>query len=80
LGEPVADPTQRYLADIFTVAANLAGLPALSIPIGFSNGLPIGMQLIGAHFSEAQLLNAAHGFQQSTDWHLAIPQLTTGDV
>lgn len=80
IGEPITDPTQHYLADIFTVAANLAGLPALSIPAGFSKGLPIGMQLIGSHFSEAALLQAAHGFQQATDWHLARPELKQGDV
>ncbi len=74
LGEDITNPTQRYLADIFTVAANLAGLPALSIPVGFSNGLPIGMQLIGAHFSEASLLQWAHFYQQATDWHQARPR------
>ena len=68
-GEKITDPTQRYLADIFTVSANLAGLPALSIPAGFSAGLPIGMQLIGTHFSEACLLNVAHYYQQCTNWH-----------
>lgn len=80
INEPLTDPTQRYLADIFTVAANLAGLPALSIPVGFSQGCPIGMQLIAAHFHEAQLLNAAHGFQQATDWHLARPSMKQGDL
>ncbi len=74
LGEKITDPTQRYLADIFTVAANLAGLPALSIPAGFSAGLPIGMQLIGSHFSEARLLNIAHYYQQCTDWHQQRPK------
>jgi aspartyl-tRNA(Asn)/glutamyl-tRNA(Gln) amidotransferase subunit A len=74
LGEKITDPTQRYLADIFTVAVNLAGLPALSIPAGFSDGLPIGMQLIGSHFSEASLLNTAHYYQQHTDWHLQSPK------
>jgi aspartyl-tRNA(Asn)/glutamyl-tRNA(Gln) amidotransferase subunit A len=73
LGEKITDPTQRYLADIFTVAANLAGLPALSIPAGFSAGLPIGMQLIGSHFSEEKLLNVAHYYQQCTSWHQARP-------
>ena len=73
LGEKITDPIQRYLADIFTVAANLAGLPALSIPAGFSEGLPIGMQLIGAHFSEACLLNVAHYYQQCTNWHTKRP-------
>ena len=74
LGEKITDPTQRYLADIFTVAVNLAGLPGLSIPAGFSAELPIGMQLIGSHFSEAGLLNIAHYYQQHTDWHLQRPQ------
>lgn len=80
LGESISDPTQRYLADIFTVAANLAGLPALSIPVGFSQGLPIGMQFIGAHFSEANLLNLAHFYQQQTDWHQARPEAYRGDL
>lgn len=74
LGEKIADPIQNYLADVFTVAANLAGLPAMSIPAGFAQGLPIGMQLIGKHFSENRLLQIAHHYQQQTDWHLARPQ------
>ncbi|GGI75554.1 Asp-tRNA(Asn)/Glu-tRNA(Gln) amidotransferase subunit GatA [Legionella impletisoli] len=75
LGEEITDPTQRYLADVFTVAANLAGLPALSIPAGFSKkNLPIGMQLMGPHFSEEILLGLGHSFQQQTDWHTAKPQ------
>jgi len=73
LGEALRYPTQRYLADSFTVGANLAGLPALSIPMGFSKGLPIGMQMIGPHFSEASLLNIADYYQQVTDWHHARP-------
>lgn len=76
LGEPVTDPTQNYLADVFTVAANLAGLPALSIPAGFNDhNLPIGMQLMGKHFSEATLLNMANYYQQCTDWHTKMPTL-----
>ena len=75
IGEKITDPTQRYLADIFTVSANLAGLPALSIPAGFSEGLPIGMQFIGPHFSEARLLNMAHYYQQCTQWHIQRPDL-----
>lgn len=71
LGEKINNPIQNYLADVFTVAANLAGLPALSIPAGFSKGLPIGMQLISKHFNETSLLSSAHYFQQSTAWHLA---------
>ncbi|KTD64803.1 Asp-tRNA(Asn)/Glu-tRNA(Gln) amidotransferase subunit GatA [Legionella spiritensis] len=73
IGEKISDPVQNYLADVFTVAANLAGLPAMSIPAGFSDGLPVGMQLIGSHFSEDRLLNIAHSFQQMTDWHKACP-------
>lgn len=73
LGEKIADPIQNYLADVFTVAANLAGLPALSIPTGFDNALPIGLQLMGKHFSEARLLNIAHHYQLNTNWHLASP-------
>jgi aspartyl-tRNA(Asn)/glutamyl-tRNA(Gln) amidotransferase subunit A len=74
LGEPITDPTQRYLSDIFTVAANLAGLPAISIPAGFKQDLPIGMQLMGAHFNEATLLNTAHCYQKNTDWHTKRPK------
>jgi aspartyl-tRNA(Asn)/glutamyl-tRNA(Gln) amidotransferase subunit A len=62
-----------YLSDIYTIATNLAGLPGLSLPGGFVNGLPIGIQLIGNHFSESTLLNAAHQYQQVTDWHKHIP-------
>lgn len=68
------DPIQQYLGDVFTVVANLAGMPALSIPAGFNEGLPIGLQLMGNHFSEARLLNVAHIYQQYTDWHLAKPE------
>jgi aspartyl-tRNA(Asn)/glutamyl-tRNA(Gln) amidotransferase subunit A len=74
IGEKITDPTQRYLADIFTVAANLAGLPALSIPAGFSAGLPIGMQFMGDHFSETCLLQLAHYYQRCTTWHQAKPE------
>jgi aspartyl-tRNA(Asn)/glutamyl-tRNA(Gln) amidotransferase subunit A len=73
IGERISDPIQNYLADVFTVAANLAGLPALSLPAGFSQGLPIGLQLMGKHFSEALLLQAAYHYQQQTHWHLASP-------
>ena len=63
-----------YLNDIFTVAANLTGMPAMSIPCGFgANGLPIGLQLQGNYFDEARLLQVAHRFQQATDWHRRIP-------
>jgi aspartyl-tRNA(Asn)/glutamyl-tRNA(Gln) amidotransferase subunit A len=73
LGDKTSDPITMYLNDIYTIGANLAGLPAMSIPCGFAGGLPVGVQLIGPHFGEAKLLNAAHRFQQETDWHLRAP-------
>lgn len=73
IGEKITDPIQNYLADVFTVAANLCGLPAISIPAGFSKGLPLGLQLMGKHFSESSLLQIAHHYQQQTSWHLASP-------
>ena len=75
IGAKVEDPVQMYLNDIFTTPAPLAGLPALSIPCGFdSRGLPVGLQLTAAHFSERTLLGAAHRYQQATDWHLRVPK------
>jgi aspartyl-tRNA(Asn)/glutamyl-tRNA(Gln) amidotransferase subunit A len=74
LGEKAADPVQMYLSDIYTIAVNLAGLPGMSIPAGFSNGLPVGLQLIGNYFEEARLLNVAHQYQQATDWHTRMPE------
>ena len=74
IGEKAADPVQMYLSDIYTIAVNLAGLPGMSLPCGFADGLPVGMQLIGNYFSEARLLNVAHRYQQATDWHLRAPQ------
>ncbi|MBW7862634.1 MAG: Asp-tRNA(Asn)/Glu-tRNA(Gln) amidotransferase subunit GatA [Rhodocyclaceae bacterium] len=76
IGAKTDDPVQMYLSDIYTIAVNLAGLPALSHPCGFgADGLPVGLQLIGNYFSEARLLNVAHRYQQSTDWHLQRPAL-----
>lgn len=75
LGTNNSDPVQNYLADIFTVASNLAGIPAISIPAGQMNGLPVGMQLMAKHFNESLLLNVAHQFQQLTDWHQYRPAL-----
>lgn len=69
LNEHKDDPVSMYLSDIYTVSANLAGLPGISIPAGFSDGLPVGMQLLGNYFQEAGLLNVAHQYQQQTDWH-----------
>ena len=73
LGEKAADPVQMYLSDIYTIAVNLAGLPGMSVPCGFAGGLPVGLQLIGNYFAEAQLLNVAHRYQQATDWHQLRP-------
>ncbi len=75
LGEKTADPISMYLNDIYTIAANLAGLPALSLPAGLASGLPVGLQLIGPAFAEENLLAAAHGFQQATDWHQLRPEI-----
>jgi aspartyl-tRNA(Asn)/glutamyl-tRNA(Gln) amidotransferase subunit A len=74
LGEKASDPLAMYAADVNTVAVNLAGLPAISIPAGFSDGLPVGLQLVAPAFAEATLLAAAHQFQQVTDWHLRAPR------
>ena len=74
IGEKSDDPVQMYLSDIYTIAVNLAGLPGLSHPAGFgAGGLPVGLQLIGDYFAEGRLLNAAHRFQQATDWHTRRP-------
>ena len=74
IGEKTADPIEMYLADIYTIAINLAGLPALSIPAGFVNNMPVGLQIIGNYFDEARLLNVAHQYQQITDWHQQTPK------
>jgi aspartyl-tRNA(Asn)/glutamyl-tRNA(Gln) amidotransferase subunit A len=73
IGDKVDDPITMYLNDIFTIGANLAGLPGLSVPCGFSAGLPVGLQLIGPHFAESRVLAAGHAFQRETDWHRRIP-------
>ena len=75
IGAKTEDPVQMYRGDIFTIPAPLAGLPALSVPCGFdAAGLPVGLQLMGKHFSEGLLLGAAHRYQQATDWHLRVPK------
>jgi aspartyl-tRNA(Asn)/glutamyl-tRNA(Gln) amidotransferase subunit A len=74
LGDKTSDPVTMYLNDIYTIGANLAGLPAMSIPCGLVQGLPVGLQLIGPAFSEARLLNVAHRFQLETDWHARAPK------
>ena len=74
LGEKAGDPVQMYLSDIYTIAVNLAGLPGMSIPAGFGDkNLPVGLQIIGNYFGEAKMLNAAHQYQQATDWHMRMP-------
>jgi aspartyl-tRNA(Asn)/glutamyl-tRNA(Gln) amidotransferase subunit A len=74
LGAKTDDPVSMYLNDIYTIAANLAGIPAMSLPCGFVDGLPVGLQLMGNFFEEARLLNVAHQYQQVTDWHLRAPK------
>jgi aspartyl-tRNA(Asn)/glutamyl-tRNA(Gln) amidotransferase subunit A len=73
-GAKTADPVQMYLNDIYTIPANLAGLPGLSIPAGFgAGGLPVGLQLVGNYFDEARMLAIAHQYQRATDWHKRAP-------
>jgi len=74
LGAKTDDPVAMYLNDIFTIAANLAGIPAMSLPCGMKEGLPLGLQLMGNYFDEARLLGAAHQYQQATDFHRRWPQ------
>jgi aspartyl-tRNA(Asn)/glutamyl-tRNA(Gln) amidotransferase subunit A len=74
IGEKSADPVQMYLSDVYTIAVNLAGLPAASIPAGFANGRPVGLQIIGNYFDEGRLLNVAHKYQERTDWHSRAPE------
>jgi aspartyl-tRNA(Asn)/glutamyl-tRNA(Gln) amidotransferase subunit A len=76
IGEKVNDPLTMYLTDIFTLSANLAGIPGMSVPCGFSkNGLPIGLQLLGNHFNEEMLLKVAYNFEQATEFHKKKPDL-----
>jgi len=72
-GAKTDDPVAMYLNDLYTVSANLCGLPAISMPCGQVDGLPVGLQLTGQHFDEARLLHAAHRYQQATDWHTYMP-------
>ena len=73
IGAKTDDPVTMYLSDIYTISLNLAGLPGMSIPAGFSHSMPVGLQMIGNYFSEAKLLNVAHQYQQQTNWHQQIP-------
>jgi len=74
IGELSDDPIAMYLSDIYTIAANLAGLPGMSIPAGFANNLPVGLHMVGNYFAEAKLLNVAHQYQVNTDWHQQVPE------
>ena len=75
IGEKVDNPVSMYLSDIYTIAVNLAGLPGISIPSGFVDNLPVGLQLIGDYFAEEKILQAAHQFQLNTDWHKQLPNI-----
>lgn len=75
IGERSDDPVRMYLVDVYTLPVNIAGLPAMSVPCGFNEGLPVGLQLIGPHLAEARLLNIAHAYQQATEWHQQRPPL-----
>jgi len=76
IGEKTDDPLQMYLSDVFTLSCNLAGLPGISLPCGFdSNGLPIGLQLLGPAFKEETILRVAYAYEQATEWHKAKPPL-----
>jgi aspartyl-tRNA(Asn)/glutamyl-tRNA(Gln) amidotransferase subunit A len=76
IGEKVDDPLTMYLSDIFTLSANLAGIPGMSVPCGFSSeGLPVGLQIMGSHFNEEKILKAAYGFEQATDYHKRKPKI-----
>jgi aspartyl-tRNA(Asn)/glutamyl-tRNA(Gln) amidotransferase subunit A len=75
IGEKVEDPLAMYLSDVYTVPANLAGICGISVPCGFSEGLPVGLQLLGKQFDEGTILRVAHAYQQTTDWHTRRPPL-----
>ena len=80
IGDHTGDPLSMYLEDIFTLPANLAGVPGLTFPVGFDNqGLPVGMQLMGSHFKEEILFETVHAYQGATDWHTREPDLLNQD-
>jgi aspartyl-tRNA(Asn)/glutamyl-tRNA(Gln) amidotransferase subunit A len=74
IGERIEDPLSLYMADVFTVPINLAGVPAISVPCGFADGLPIGLQIIGRHFDEASVLRTAKSYEDATPYHQAVPK------
>ncbi|MEA3345302.1 MAG: amidase, partial [Chloroflexota bacterium] len=75
IGERVSDPLKMYLSDVLTLSVNLAGICGISVPCGFADGLPIGLQLMGAAFDEATLLRVAYAYEQATEWHERKPEL-----
>ena len=75
LGEKISDPLTLYMADVNTVPINLAGVPSVSLPCGFSNGLPIGLQIIGRPFDEETIIRTAYTFEQNTDFHTKAPEV-----
>jgi len=76
IGERIEDPLSMYLSDIFTIPANLAGIPGISIPCGFTGeGLPVGLQILGKHFDEETILRLAYTFEQNTEFHLKEPKI-----
>jgi aspartyl-tRNA(Asn)/glutamyl-tRNA(Gln) amidotransferase subunit A len=75
LGEKTSDPYAMYLNDVFTLPVNIAGLPGISVPAGFVDGLPVGLQVIGKPFDEATVLRVAHAYEQTTDWRHQHPAL-----
>ena len=75
IGEEIDDPVTMYMNDILTIPVNLAGLPGMSVPAGFANGLPIGMQLIAPRFDEQTIYRAGYAFEQATDFHKEVPTI-----
>ena len=75
IGEKADDPLQMYLNDVFTLPVNIAGIPGISVPAGFADGLPVGMQIIGRPFSEEMLIRVAYAYEQSTEWHRCRPEV-----
>lgn len=78
IGEKVDDPVAMYLNDLYTIPVNIAGLPGISIPCGMSEGLPVGLQLVGRYFEESTVLQAAHAYGSVTDWHERRPPALPG--
>jgi len=76
IGERADDPVQMYLSDVCTLPINIAGVPGISIPAGFVDGLPVGLQFIGRHFDEVTLLRTAHAYEQATSWHTMKPSIS----